>query len=89
MIVIVLMMIVITVMMIATIVIMMIIIMIIIITLKGTIREFYDLLTAPRTAFNTYGQVARAQSCASHVQHIERLSDAACCVPRGTEGQLS
>ena len=34
---------------------------------------FYNLLTAPRTVFNTYAQVAQAQSCANHVQHIERL----------------
>ena len=34
---------------------------------------FYNLLTAPRTVPNTYAQVARAQSCASHVQHIERF----------------
>ena len=37
-------------------------------------RFFNDLLTAPRTASNTYAQVARAQSCANHVQHNERLS---------------
>ena len=29
-----------------------------------------------RTVSNTYAQVARAQSCANHVQHIERLSRA-------------
>ena len=32
--------------------------------------------TAPRTVSNTYAQVARAQPCANHVQHIERLSRA-------------
>ena len=37
---------------------------------------FYNLLTAQRTVSNTYAQVARAQSCANHVQHIERLSRA-------------
>ena len=37
---------------------------------------FYNLLTAPRTVSNTYAQVARAQLCANHVQHIERLSRA-------------
>ena len=48
-----------------------IIIIIIIIAFKGAIRDFfYDLLTAPRTVSNTYAQVARAQSCANHVQHI-------------------
>ena len=41
---------------------------------------FYNLLTAPRTVSNTYAQVARAQSCANHVQHIERLSRATCRV---------
>ena len=39
-------------------------------------RLFYNLLTAPRAASNTYTQVARAQSCANHMQHIERLSRA-------------
>ena len=39
-------------------------------------RFFYNLHTAPRTVSNTYAQVARAQSCANHVQHIERLSRA-------------
>ena len=35
---------------------------------------FYNLLTVPRTVSNTYAQVARAQLCVNHVQHIERLS---------------
>ena len=39
-------------------------------------RFFYNLLTAPRTVSNMYAQVARAQPCANHVQHIERLSRA-------------
>ena len=47
-----------------------------IIALKGAIRNFYNLLIAPRTVSNTYAQVGRAQSCANHVQHIERLSRA-------------
>ena len=34
------------------------------------------LLTAPRTVSSTYVQVAQAQPCANHVQHIERLSRA-------------
>ena len=38
------------------------------------------LLTAPRTISNTYAQVARAQSRANLVQHIERLSRATCQV---------
>ena len=37
---------------------------------------FYILLTALRTVSYTYAQVARAQSCANHLQHIERLSHA-------------
>ena len=32
----------------------------------------------PRTVSNTYAQVAQAQLCANHVQHIERLSSATC-----------
>ena len=42
----------------------------------GNLRFFYNLLTAPQVVSNTYAQVARAQSCANHVQHIERLSRA-------------
>ena len=38
-------------------------------TLKGVIRDFYNLLTAPRTVSNTYAQVVRPQSCVNHVQH--------------------
>ena len=65
-------------------------IIIIIIAFKGAIRDFfYNLLTAPRTVSNMYTQVSRAQSCANHVQHIERLSRATCSVPLGTKGQLS
>ena len=59
------------------------------IALKGGNRDFYNLLTAPRTVSNTYAQVARAQSRANHVQHIECLSRAACRVPHGTKGQVS
>ena len=39
---------------------------------------FYILLTAPRIVPNTYAQVARAQSCPNHEQHIERSSRATC-----------
>ena len=46
--------------------------MMMIIALKGAIRDFYNLLTALGTVSNTYAQVARAQSRANHVQHIER-----------------
>ena len=55
---------------------------------KALIEISYNLLTAPRTASNTCVQVARAQSCANHVQHIERLSPATCRVLRDTKGQL-
>ena len=44
---------------------------IIVIAFKGAIRDFDNLLTAPRTVSNTYAQVARAQSCANHV-HTSR-----------------
>ena len=50
---------------------------------------FYNLLAAPRTVSNTSAQVAKAQACENHVQHIERLSRAPCRVPLGTKGQLS
>ena len=53
-------------------------IVIIVIAFKGAIQ---DLL---RTVSNMYAQVARAQSCANHVQHIERLSSAACRVTSHT-----
>ena len=39
---------------------------------------FDNLLTAPQTVSNTYDPVAQAQSCANHVQHIKRLSQATC-----------
>ena len=66
---------------------MMMIMMIMIIALKGAIRDFYNLLTAPRTVSNAYALVARAQSCANHVQHIERSSRATWSVSLGTKGR--
>ena len=57
-------------------------------TLTGENPDFkksYNLLIEPRTVSNTYAQVARAQSCTNHVQHIGLLSRAAC----PTKGQLS
>ena len=39
------------------------------IAFKGAIENFF-LLTAPRAVSNKYAQVARALSCANHVQHI-------------------
>ena len=62
---------------------------VIIIALKGQIEIVYNLLTAPPTVSNTHALVARAQSCANHVQNIEHLSRATCRVPSGTKGQLS
>ena len=43
---------------------------------KALFEIFYHLFTAPQAVSNTYAQVARTQSCANHVQHIERLSRA-------------
>ena len=57
--------------------------------LKGAVQDFYNLLTAPRTFFNTHAQQARAQSCVNHVQHIERLSRATCRVSRDVKRHLS
>ena len=37
---------------------------------------------------NMYAQVAQAQLCANHVQHIQRLSRATCSVLLDTKGQL-
>ena len=42
-----------------------------------------------QTVSNTYAQVAKVQSCANHVQHIERLSCATCRVPLDMKEQLS
>ena len=54
---------------------------IIIITFKGAVQDFfYNLLTALQTMSNTHAQVALAQLCANHVQHIERSSCATCRV---------
>ena len=50
------------------------------IAFKGTTGNVDNLFTAPRTVSNTYAQMARAQSCAYLVQHIERLSRATCRV---------
>ena len=51
-------------------IIMIVIIIIMVIALKGSVEDFYDLLTAPQTVSNTCTQVARAQSCANHMQHF-------------------
>ena len=63
----------------------------IMIAFKGAIRNFfYNLLAALRiTVSNTYAQVAKAQMCAYHVQHIKRLSRAKCRVLLGMKGQLA
>ena len=47
---------------------------------RRAVRDIYNLLTAPRTVSNAYARMVRAQSCANHVQHIERLSRATCRV---------
>ena len=56
---------------------MMMLLIIMVIILKGAIRDFYNLLTAPLTVSNVYAQMARAQSritrntsSAYHVQHV-------------------
>ena len=41
---------------------------------------FLQFLTVPRTVSNPYADVARTQSCAYHVQHIEHLLRATCRV---------
>ena len=56
---------------------------------KGAVRDFLQSPRYGRTVPNTYAQVAKAQSCENHVQHIGCLSRATCCVPLGTKGQLS
>ena len=75
-------------MMMMMIIIIIIIIIIIVNAYKGAIRDCNGLLTALRTVYNSYGQVARAQSCANHVQHIERLSRATSRVPYLGTAQL-
>ena len=49
----------------------MLMMMMMIMALKGAIRDFYDLLTAPRAVSNTQAQVARTPLFANHVQHID------------------
>ena len=49
-----------------------IIIIIIIAALKGAILDFLQSPHCARTVSNTYALVARVQSCANYVQHIER-----------------
>ena len=51
-------------------IIMMMMMMLIIISVKGAIRDFYNLLSAPRTVSDAYAQATRAQSRANRVQHI-------------------
>ena len=51
-------------------------IIIIIIAFKGAIRDFLQSPHSAANCLNMYAQVARAQPCANHVQHIERLSHA-------------
>ena len=56
---------------------------------EGAIQDFYNFLSAPQTVSNLSAEVAWAQLCANHVQHIKRLSRATCSVPVGMKGQLS
>ena len=70
--------------------IMVMVITIIIITFKGATQDFYNVLAAPQTVSNAYVQVARAQSCANHVQHHRApITCNMCYVPHGMKGQLS
>ena len=62
---------------------------IIMIAFKGAVRDFLQSSHCASNCLHTYAQVAKAQSYANHVQHIERLSRATCRVPLGTKGQLS
>ena len=74
-----------TTMMIIIIILMMMIIIITIITINDSNNNFLQSPHCARTLSDTCAQVARAQSCANHVQDIERLSRATCRVPRGTK----
>ena len=62
--------------------------LLVIMTLNGAVRYVCYLPTAPRTVSNTHTRLAHVISCANHVQHIGRLSRAA-CVPRGTKERLN
>ena len=53
---------------------------------RCNLRFFYNLLTALRTVFNKYVQVARAQSCANRALITCNMSR---YVPRGTKEELS
>ena len=61
---------------------MMIMMMMMMITLKGAFRDFYNLLTSPRTVSNTYAEVVSAKSFPNHVQHIERVQYIMCHAER-------
>ena len=62
---------------------------IIIIVLKGAVRDFLQSSHCAANYLQHARSCARAQLCANHVQHTERLFRATCRVPRGPEGQLS
>ena len=52
---------------------------IIVIAFKGAIRDFFFTVSSQRRELSpacTLAEVAQAQPCANHVQHIERLSRA-------------
>ena len=46
--------------------------------MNGAIRDFLQSRHSAANCLNTYAQVARPQTCANHVQHIEHLSRATC-----------
>ena len=52
------------------------IMILIIIAFKDAIRDFLQSPHCPANRLQPYDQVAQAQSCANHVQYIERLSHA-------------
>ena len=62
---------------------------IIVIAWKGASRDSLESPHYAANVSNTYAQVARAQSCANHMQHIEHSSRVTCRVLHGMEGQLS
>ena len=58
------------------------------IALKSAVRDIYNLLTALWTVSNTYAQVAGAQLCSNHMQHVRCLAHATCVQP-DVKGQLN
>ena len=67
---------------------MMMMMMIILLNSKTQIEIFYNLLTAPRTVYNMYAQVARAQSRATHRALIRATCPITCHVVRGDSSAI-